>query len=285
MDGWMKRHGIVAGVVVVVLSAGLSSCIFAPGSGGESEDVGPGDTESPEPTDTDGAEDTHAPVDTATAEDSGGGSDTASREDSGTREDSGDPNECSDCDDGNRCTEDRCEDGKCVHEVVRERRECCETTDQCPNSDCLIGVRCEDYQCEYEELDLTAEGCCEVSSDCPDPGPCSVPHCDELHLCSPRPKECPNGTGCVEGKCVPDDAGCATSDDCDDGDGCTRDICTQNYECVNRDISGCCLEPNDCPDMTTVCDDQAMECVGRECREDADCEEGEICDGGICRNT
>lgn len=134
--------------------------------------------------------------------------------------------ECEDseeCDDGNPCTEDTCEEGSCVNY---------EGTSLC--------VYCE-VDAECEEIDHCADNGNAVAFS----GECVGNTCPyEITSC---PADC-NGGVCDEVECVSDA-------DCFDGDNCTDDQCNNNNQCSNYEIEYCsnCVGHSDCS-TEAVCD-------------------------------
>jgi hypothetical protein len=215
-----------------------------------------------------------------------------------------------DCDDGNLCTDDVCNDGVCFNYVNGEP--CndglfCTINDQCmggtctgsPN-DCSPGEFCD------ETLDACVE--CVVDGHCPDDGnPCTDAACINSacqHV--PNTDLCDDGLVCTEndqcsnGNCVGD----ALS--CDDGIACTIDTCEEPTGCVHTPdhgacddgayctgeeacdvFTGCTTTGDPCSPPTAVCDEANDVCV--ECLIDQDCPDdglfcngNEICVAGVC---
>ena len=127
--------------------------------------------------------------------------------------------EDSDCDDGDRCTEDFCEifDGE------------------------EFGVcRSEDILCDPPSF-------CQEDSDCPeDPSPCYEPFCELIE----------DGFGVCRIEDSNLCGACEEDSDCNDGDVCTSDFCAEPFGiCSSDDIPGCvpCQEDSDCPEDPDPC--------------------------------
>jgi len=110
-----------------------------------------------------------------------------------------------------------------------------------------------------------------------------------------------------------------TKVECEDGDLCTQDFCSPERGCLHEDTAGCelCESAADCPlpadnlCVHSLCDPEAHQCVydqtqcddGDECTQDycvpatgkcetdwiccdgdADCDPGNLCTKGICKN-
>ena len=101
------------------------------------------------------------------------------------------------CDDGNRCTTDRCDAsqalGRCIHTSTPN---CCMSDADCPDSDvCTINERCQAGSCVSDPLA------------CPDPGPCAMGSCDPRARCVTIPL--PDGSPCSDGDPCSEKATCA----------------------------------------------------------------------------
>jgi hypothetical protein len=151
------------------------------------------------------------------------------------------------CDDGIACTDDRCEDGDCVH-VPDDAR--CDAAD---------GGVCAADGCVYETCDAET---------CRPENPCQTARCDG-ESCIRITRECPDGQECCGGECAP--LGC------DDGNACTRDVCAP--------MLGCRHEPSALPiacddgDLCTTGD----RCEGARCAPGtAACTTSSVCLAPVC---
>ncbi|MCH8970200.1 MAG: hypothetical protein IIA66_13910, partial [Planctomycetes bacterium] len=172
------------------------------------------------------------------------------------------------CDDGDACTGDTCDDGGCVHTAV----DCSGAGDQCNTASCdpggvegncdiltpvADGTLCSDGDACTENDQCTAGNCGGTAVDCSGAGDqCNTASCD------------PGG---AEGNCdiltpVPDGSGC------DDGDACTNpDQCT---------AGSCGGDPLPC-EPGEVCVNG--ECVAEGCQEGDSCDDGDACsEGSTC---
>ena len=111
------------------------------------------------------------------------------------------------CDDGVECTDDRCEDGACVH--VPDDVHCTDAED---------GV-CTADGCVYDTCDAVT---CRANN------PCQTARCDG-DLCVRTMRECADGEECCGGECVPIG--------CDDDNACTRDVCVPATGCLHEPSS------------------------------------------------
>lgn len=178
------------------------------------------------------------------------------------------------CDDGNACTSDRCEKGRCrfVSMVCDDDDTC--TTDSCANGACVF---------------QRTPGCCDSDDDCDDGDPCT-----KDDRCDLKTRTCRIA--------APIEPCCRSDLDCDDGDLCTVDTCQANLLCSHRwDKSGagagiCCTIEADCADANRctrdfcrITDESVSPPTGvcaREilcCKRDRDCEQPDSpCMQGVC---
>jgi len=187
-----------------------------------------------------------------------------------------------DCDDGQACINEVCEDVECVDatdcddNVVCTDDVCDATAHTCSNTvdpdcctvaaDCDDGEACTADACEADNTcsNTVDPDCCEVAADCDDSNECT----DEA---------------CTAGACV------ITNNDanlCDDGVDCTDSACVAGV-CTGTDIAGCCTSNADCLDSES-CDTLNNVCVPNAlpCAIDDDCDNGNICDGlETCNDT
>jgi len=160
-----------------------------------------------------------------------------------------------DCDDGDICTEDYCENGMCVH---KELPNC--NPDCVKEGDGYIGDSGNDNQCceglvpvwDCEEVPVD---CAPEDNDCGNGFTCNCPKC-LCFVCT----YCGNGEcGPGENKCsCPEDCleegECSEDAQCDDEDECTKDVC-ENGKCIHEDIPDCeinCWLNEQCP-VGTYC--------------------------------
>ncbi len=120
------------------------------------------------------------------------------------------------------------------------------------------------------EAEETA-GECTSDAECDDGIDCTLDTCGFGGVCSHTAidSQCAEGQVCDETLgCV--DAGCTTDIDCDDGIACTEDLCGAGGECSIIPLNERCAEDETCS-ITNGCISQ--------CLEDADCDNGDFCDG------
>lgn len=206
-----------------------------------------------------------------------------------------------DCDDGNPCTQDRCDGSRCRHDPLPD------------DSACDDGNACNgDETCQA--------GSCTPGGplDCDDDNPCTE-DCDPMLGCSPRPLT--DGTGCADDNPCNGEETCQAGQctqgadlDCDDGEACTEDSCQPAVGCVHaslpegtdcdRDGDVCtgvdrctlgrctsaaeplvCDDGNDCTldtcDPVSGCDATAV-LDSRACNDGDPCTEGTLCTASTC---
>ena len=157
------------------------------------------------------------------------------------------------CDDGNVCTTDSCDNG-CVHDLVPG---CCTSADDCDDNDLATVDACVNNQCVFTNPTPECTPNCEGKV-------CGADGCGGScgNLCS---------VVCIAGQCQED---LCTLLSCDDGNPCTADSCDSATGCTNAPISGCgTCTPN---------------CEGKVCGADGcggscgQCQEGTSCSSGVC---
>ena len=168
------------------------------------------------------------------------------------------------CDDGNACTADGCEEGFCWHDPGAMQDATCDDGNPCTGPDiCAVGI-CAGPLLPPEEAP-DGECLCEEDEDC-------AP-IEDGDVC--------NGTlACV----VPEDANSgtcqvdlATIPDCDDEIDCTADICEPQVGCQNTPDDGGCDDGVDC--TVDVCD-PVEGC--QSSTDDGGCDDGVPCTVDVC---
>ncbi len=197
------------------------------------------------------------------------------------------------CNDGNPCTDDSCEQGMgCLH--VANDQGCddgddCTVNDLCMDGDCTSGeaMTCDDGNVCTDDQCSGEAGCLHVPNSAA---------CDDLNACT-------TGDGCAAGKCIfsgsleCDDDNPCTTDSCNPATGCTftmnsapcddGDLCTTGDHCQVGACIGAgmlvCNDGNDCTD--DLCEAE----VGCQFVPNADscalgskCTVDDYCQGGVC---
>ncbi len=167
-----------------------------------------------------------------------------------------------DCDDGNPCTKDYCDNGKCIHEPV-DGGSCDD------NNICTTGDHCVQGQCMGEQ-----------TVDCDDGNPCTKDSCDPQKGCVHTPVEgscddgnkCTTNDHCENGVCKGDLL------DCDDGNICTDDSCVPSKGCVHIPNTAPCDDGDPCTVGDTC---YAGKCKGGD--KTPDCDDGNPCTKDFCK--
>ncbi|MBI5608854.1 MAG: choice-of-anchor J domain-containing protein [Deltaproteobacteria bacterium] len=157
------------------------------------------------------------------------------------------------CDDGNACSTDLCQDGEggvpvCTHSA---KADCCSTNAQCSDGKpCTLDL-CSGPggTCTHSDV----PNCCLADSDCDDKNDCTFDQCPaaggsctHANTCCKTDAECavndPCKKGiCASGICAEVNLCCAFESECDDQNPCTGDACDKG-KCLHTALSvpGCC---------------------------------------------
>ena len=210
--------------------------------------------------------------------------------------------------DDNPCTEEICQDNKCVQETVEN---CCSDTSDCEED----GDQCTNEVCQNFECVSVKNGtCCSYDADCDDGNDCTFESCNTDGSCNnpailAKPNCCETidncgawlgyTTSCQDHYCtwVADPTKtCASDADCDDGNPATEDFCYGNGEplCANI-VDPICKNYADCDDgdpcTSEICIvfSNEAECVifpiDNCCKIDEDCvPDDDPCTNEVCQN-
>ena len=178
--------------------------------------------------------------------------------------------EDSDCDDGEVCTENLCEEAAA------------EEPEEVP---CDTDADCEDLQiCSDESLCIDVE--CTLDEHCAEGQQCLNYECDgeiEVLQCVEN-DDCRMGWFCAEdSQCLPE---CRSDEDCPENEGCSFLGCVVIAADDPTDIEAeCNVNGVNCPDGEIcsgyICVDPEND-PDYECAEDVDCSEGEVCNYNQC---
>ncbi len=182
-----------------------------------------------------------------------------------------------DCEDGNECTKDECQDDVCVYTP--------KTGDRCGN------VLEDDKFCSAEGVceDATGPVECQNDRDCKDSNDCTDDVCNAGTCFNPilSGEECgfigSKGICDEAGECVPPpDTGCQRNRDCDDNLECTTDRCdAETGECSNTANEG-----NACGGLIFpgggTCDADGVCNENPECEVNSDCNDDDECTLDVC---
>ena len=140
-----------------------------------------------------------------------------------------------DCDDGNSCTEDFCEDGTCFNApiICADGNFC--TTDFCINGGCASEpIDCDDGSVCTDDSCNPSSGCeyTPVDGPCDDGDECTLNDMCSGGSCDGEPIDCDDANACTDDVCI---GGSCFNDprDCDDGNECTEDTCDPATGCVH----------------------------------------------------
>ena len=192
--------------------------------------------------------------------------------------------QCSDCDDGNPCTADKCVGGACTHDP--EEGGSCDDGDACTMDDLCASGGCAGTPIDCDDGDpCTRDVCDGATGECvhaPDEAACPEPECPELVDCKDpvcAGEACDDGDTCTRDDVCAEGACSGVQVDCDDGDPCTLDGCDgESGACTSLQSPDLCPEPG-CPDAP----DCALEsCEGVSCDDGDACTVADACASGSC---
>jgi hypothetical protein len=219
------------------------------------------------------------------------------------------------CDDGNPCTVDRCEAGRCASVAAAEGSSC-GSGNECVSGRCVAAAAscqsaadCQDGDaCNGTEA-CGANGRCAAGSSlvCDDGNPCSVDSCEPATGCESEPAAeslaCGAGRACRAGQCVSIEPDCTRDLDCTDGNLCTgAERCVEG-RCIRGTPPQCsdgvacnglesCNPASGCmPGAAQPCDDgnpcTTDSCGAQGCQvvalaDGQSCGERRICQAGVC---
>ncbi len=159
-----------------------------------------------------------------------------------------------DCDDGNPCTKDGCDKGKCVgkpdaDKSCKDGDPCTEETKCDSNGQCKGGAikKCESSSACKVSVCANIEGSAAcVASPKPKGAACTssswcakTSACDGLGNCKTTAQKCDDGKACTKDSCDSGDEECEHSNlSCDDDKSCTADSCDPAVGCVNKPAVG-----------------------------------------------
>ena len=203
------------------------------------------------------------------------------------------------CDDGNPCTQDKC-DGKggCVN-LAQDGTPCdadasvCTVGDSCVAGTCKPGKpkNCDDQNPCTQDLCEPTTGCAQTNDDgapCSDDNPCTIGDTCKSAGCVPgKPKACVGGDACTLAKCNQADGSCAYSNagngtPCDDGLLCTQSDSCATGLCVGLPVG--CTDDNAC--TLDACDPKSgctfKPLAAGACSDGSACTSADACASGGC---
>lgn len=195
------------------------------------------------------------------------------------------------CDDGNRCTDDRCDGiNGCVTEANEgpcDDGDVCTLGDACADGACATttSLDCNDDNICTDDSCDSALGCQNLANTlaCDDGEPCTIGVCSDRVCTSGSPTDCDDNNVCTDDSCDPV-IGCqnvANTASCDDGNLCTVGDACNNGTCENEGIA-LCADSNPCTG-NPVCDPATGACL--QFPVDGNCDDGSVCTtGDFCSN-
>jgi hypothetical protein len=181
-----------------------------------------------------------------------------------------------DCDDGNPCTQDNCDNnsGDCIHPNATDGLECAIN-----DNECVLAATCFSGDCAATEAVVCNDGnSCTVGSCDPTSGTCD-------HLSLDEGVECASGDACfLAGNC--EDQVCVPSQPliCNDDEPCTDDSCHSIFGCQFFHNEAGCDDGSVCT-TADVCTEGS--CVGtspQQCDDDDPCTLDSCDSVGGCSN-
>ena len=226
------------------------------------------------------------------------------------------PNCCNldvECDDGNPCTIDTC--NQTTHECqfilpngsCSINSDCSGCNDICTDCTCIdlcAEVNCSTNACLVQECKKgecitlhTIPGCCNNNTECDDENPCTTDYCGTDNLCHSFVPDgfCSENWDCTNDNEVCDDCICinlCANVSCDT-DPCLVQQCNLGQCVTLQDIPNCCHNDSECNDGNACTEDLCLSNTCRHykpgpglCSRDSDCTFNQICnDSCICENT
>ena len=206
-----------------------------------------------------------------------------------------------DCNDGNACTIDLCDQqkGGCAI-VLNDGGECndgnpCTDEDVCKDGKCAgAALKCDDGNpCTIDACD-GAGGCKNVlvaGKDCSDDDPCTISDlCGQDGKCQGKPKNCGDGNDCTVDQCIK--GACVITAQigqaCTDNNKCTEnDKCDPQGACVSQPVN--CDDGNPCTAVIGDCSPKngctVVQSDGKFCEDGDKCTINSKCQGGGCQGT
>ena len=164
-----------------------------------------------------------------------------------------------DCDDGDPCTDVGCGEDSCEHAPAQDGTSC-GVGMACQGGECVeLPTGCaSDADCDNGDLCDGMESCEEATGTCQAGAPLA---CEDDNPCN-GDEMCDPAAGCTSGQAL----------DCEDGNPCTANACDPVTGCTASNV----------PDLTPC--GEGLVCVGGSCvaggcSEDADCDDGSVCNG------
>ncbi|PIR66550.1 MAG: hypothetical protein COU51_03365 [Parcubacteria group bacterium CG10_big_fil_rev_8_21_14_0_10_36_14] len=166
----------------------------------------------------------------------------------------------SECDDGNKCTNDQCLGGICQNAALSNNTSCtdelyCNGVEKCISGVCTSGIKvlCDDGNaCTQDNCDELGKKCVFVAL--PSSGKEGFPGATEC--LDGQDNDCDGSIDLLDSDCQ----GCQNDLECDDNNSCTYDVCNSSKVCVNTPKSD-----------------------GTSCSDGLYCNGAETCQSGSCQ--
>ncbi|MEZ4265968.1 MAG: putative metal-binding motif-containing protein [Myxococcota bacterium] len=179
-----------------------------------------------------------------------------------------------DCDDGNACTDDYCEEGsgECMHEPIGDVE--CDFDGPCSES---VGV-CVKGECVGVPVTCPANGDPCKSNVCQPGSGCVVKNLNGTPCDDGDP--CTSGDSCAAGVCK------GKAGTCNDANPCTLDTCDPgNGKCSNTPDNGAtCTAAAGCDSVGICSGSTCVATAACDCAGDGDCDDGNECTVGVCKS-
>lgn len=206
------------------------------------------------------------------------------------------------CDDGNKCTKDWCENWTCQHAKDPACTPGCTSDAQCNDNNPCSKDYCDPMsgQCMH----ASSSNCqpCKMDMECNDGIACSIDICKgatpdgQLGMCVWVQQVCNDSNNCTMDSCDPKSGkcvylpipGCGTlckPGQCDDGNPCTKDLCdATNGKCSYVQDPNCAIPCKD----ASMCDDKnactSELCISGKCQyKTLTCNDGNPCTTDACQ--
>jgi hypothetical protein len=212
------------------------------------------------------------------------------------------------CDDGNPCTEDRCDPlTGCYTSPVP-----CADDDPCTVDACVVAAGgCQHSKNNCDDNNICTEGACDAKLgcaytliDCGDADACTSDGCSPAAGCVHSKLDCDDHKTCTVDACdaqsgcthiaPPEGVCCENAVDCEDDNVCTLHTCTAAGICASVPVFGCCGADKDCDDgnpcTADACAVAAGTCANAFvagdgcCEQDVQCQDNEPCTLDVCFN-
>ena len=199
------------------------------------------------------------------------------------------PAPCANCDDGNPCTADTCNNGSCVHTPAAAScsdNNPCTEADSCSagscagqTKDCSDGSACTTDSCQAGSCQhAVVDGGCDDGNVCTKDacGPGGCTHVNQSGACEDG-DGCTAGGGCIGGLCTT-----GGQKMCDDDNTCTADSC-KDGTCLYQPLPGGCDDGDACSEGDYCAQGQCLSGATKACDDGKACTV-DSCSDGSCQH-